>query len=210
LKEISNNFKNMIKEAWYILEAKKIIGKWGYEEKAWWNPIAKALKKTDIEAYARGLHDGQIFGRKNEKLENNSHKHPCGNTPHCFCGKCSPTYNDTPQEWESLYPLDTFTGETKKELIDLITYLLSTEREKAYHQGFKESDDSGEKVANVWKNKICPEEVKQARQELKEELVAEIENEPMQVGGYTTADAKSFWEGKEKRNTEIIDLIKSK
>ena len=98
MKEISNNFKNMIKEAWYILEAKKIIGKWGYEEKAWWNPIAKALKKTDIEAYARGLHDGQIFGRKNEKLENNSHKHPCGNTPHCFCGKCSPTYNDTPQE----------------------------------------------------------------------------------------------------------------
>jgi len=106
----------MIKEAWYILEAKKIIGKWGYEEKAWWNPIAKALKKTDIEAYARGLHDGQIFGRKNEKLENNSHKHPCGNTPHCFCGKCSPTYNDTPQEWESLYPLNTFSEETQKEI----------------------------------------------------------------------------------------------
>jgi len=30
-----------------INQAKEIIGKWGYEEKEWWEPIAKALQAKD-------------------------------------------------------------------------------------------------------------------------------------------------------------------
>lgn len=32
----------------YIEEAKKIIGKWGYEEEYWWKPIAKALAAAEL------------------------------------------------------------------------------------------------------------------------------------------------------------------
>jgi len=31
---------------WAVKEAKDIVGRWGYEESYWWQPIAKALVKT--------------------------------------------------------------------------------------------------------------------------------------------------------------------
>ena len=35
----------MDKKIDYIKIAKRIIGNWGYEEKSWWEPIAKALER---------------------------------------------------------------------------------------------------------------------------------------------------------------------
>lgn len=31
----------------FAKKAKEIIGKWGYEEKSWWKPIAEALMEQD-------------------------------------------------------------------------------------------------------------------------------------------------------------------
>jgi len=38
---------------WAVNEAKDIVGRWGYEESYWWQPIAKALVKTRAEERER-------------------------------------------------------------------------------------------------------------------------------------------------------------
>jgi len=34
---------------WAVNEAKDIVGRWGYEESYWWQPIAKALAQARAE-----------------------------------------------------------------------------------------------------------------------------------------------------------------
>jgi len=48
------------------------------------------------------------------------------------------------------------------------------------------------------------------RNALIDELVQELEREPMMSGGYTTADAKAFWDGKSFAYSEVVKLLKSK
>ena len=39
----------------FTKEAKKIVGKWGYEEKCWWKPVADALSIAYQEGWMAGM-----------------------------------------------------------------------------------------------------------------------------------------------------------
>ena len=83
---------------------------------------------------------------KEIKCECICHQEPKQLISTCICGKCPPSKEYTREEilkginqepkasWEEEYPLNTFTGETKKELIDCIKSILSSTKQQIVNE----------------------------------------------------------------------------